>query len=320
MASARALGRLIRALGWTILAAILALGGAGLVGQLSHPPGGANRQELTYSADAALKVGLDESATKLSSIADLVDNLAADARTALEQVSAGDGSALQATLDRGKEAASRIDASVLDARDSLARLPGEGPAAAAEFSNPSLVRRAALIAALDAANGLAGQWGSVTAKAGDAARLTILIRDHDSTVAGAASQGVATRYAEAITTLGQAKSDLDQISALRTAFVASTEVTVLDEWIQRHQRYDTALLGLYTALRKSNGQLNPEVNAAYREQSLALAQLPADNRAIIVIVAQVAQGGLDQAVVAIEDARARIDKALAGGAPSQAPA
>ena len=61
--------------------------------------------------------------------------------------------------------------------------------------------------------------------------------------------------------------------------------------------------------------------AARRAERAAFEQLPPDRRTIIVIVAEVARGGLTQAVLAIEDAHGRIDDALAeaGAAPTGSP-
>ena len=166
------------------------------------------------------------------------------------------------------------------------------------------------------ARGLGDLWTSVTAKARDAATLTLAIRNHDAAVAAAAALGVNAQYAAAIDQLRQAQTLLAQIGQLRADIVTSTDQTVLDDWIARHYRYDKALLALYRALNASHGQRNPVVDAAYREENLARQDLPSDNRAIVVIVAEVAQGGLNQAVVAIEDARGRIDQALGELTPS----
>jgi hypothetical protein len=90
---------------------------------------------------------------------------------------------------------------------------------------------------------------------------------------------------------------------------------VLDEWIDRNGTYDLALRALYQALVESKG--NPQtakVQAARRAERLAFEQLPPDRRTIIVIVGEAARGGLTQAVVAIEDARGRIEDALGEGA------
>jgi hypothetical protein len=54
-----------------------------------------------------------------------------------------------------------------------------------------------------------------------------------------------------------------------------------------------------------------EVQAARREERIAFEQLPPDRRTIIVIVAEVARGGLTEAVIAIEEAHGRLDAALA---------
>jgi hypothetical protein len=155
----------------------------------------------------------------------------------------------------------------------------------------------------------------VTVKARDAATLTLAIRDHDAAVAAAAASGVKAQYAAAIDQLGRASTLLTQIAQLRKDIVTSTDQTVLDDWIARHDRYDKALLALYQALTSSGGQRNPTVDAAYREENLAREQLPPDNRQIVVIVAEVASSGLTQAVVAIESTRGRIDQALPAVSP-----
>jgi hypothetical protein len=310
------LGHVARTLGWLALAVGLALGGAGLAGQLSHPPGGPNREELTYAADGTLRGQLDELATQLTGISPIVDGLADDARAALTAVAAGDGEALQVAVTRGTNQANLAQSTVAGVRSSLAGLPGDGHDATAVYANDTLVRRAALLAALDSVGGLGPLWDSVTVRASDAASLIVAIRNHDTTVASAAAQGVQAKYAAALELMTQAGTILDQISELRRQIVAGSDATVLDDWIARNLRHDTALTNLYKALRSSGGQRNPVVDAAYREELLARQDLPKDNREIVVIVAEVAQAGLNQAVIAIDDARGRIDQALATVAPS----
>jgi hypothetical protein len=316
MRIAPGLGRLARTIGWLAISAAFAFGGSGLVAQLSHPPGDVRREELTYTADTAMRVRLDAISTQLSDVASLVDGLSGDAKTSLEAVASGDGTALQEALDRGTGRATTAEATVAAIRSSLAGLPGDGPAAAAIYGNATLVRRAALLAALDSVAGLGDLWTSVTVKARDAATLTLAIRDHDATVAAAAASGVKADYGTAIDQLGQASTLLAEIAQLRKDIVTTTDQTVLDDWIARHDRLDKALLALYQALKASHGQRNPTVDAAYREVNLAREQLPADNRQIVVIVAEVASSGLTQAVVAIESARGRIDQALPAVSPA----
>ena len=305
----------MRAIGWLAVAAVLALGGAGIVSQASHPPGDVRREELTYTADVALKVRLDALAAKLEDVGSLVDGLSGDAKASLVAVTSGDGTALQEALDRGTGRARSAETTVDAIRTSLAGLPGEGPAAAATYANATLVRRADLLAAVDAVGSLGDLWDSVTGKAAQAASLTLAIRDHDTIVANAASLGVQAKYSAALDELSKASAALAEIAQLRAEIVTTTDPTVLDDWIARHDTYDRALATLYQALQASGGQRNPVVDEAYRQENIARGNLPADNRQIVVIIAEVAQAGLNDAVVAIEDARGRIDEAVAAVQP-----
>ena len=302
-------------LAWIALAAVVALGGAGLVGELTHPPGGATREELTYPGDTALALRLDDASIRLRQIATNVDQLSADAKAALEDLASTDSTALQKSLDHGNGIAVILTTATKDLRNSLAGLPGDEPDAILHFSNATLVRRASILAALDAAGGLATEWQNVTGRSVDAARLTSLLQDHDKTVAAAVTLGLASKFAEAVTMLATAKTQLADVTTLKAEFTIGSEVTVLDAWLAAHSRYDDALIALYHALVLSHGRSNLNVQAAYREEKIARALLPVDNRSLVVIVAEFARGGLNQAVLAIEDASGRIDRALAEASP-----
>ncbi|HJP89995.1 MAG TPA: hypothetical protein VJ850_13250 [Candidatus Limnocylindrales bacterium] len=304
--------RLARGLAWTILLALLAVSGAGLLGQTFHAPGGPARAELTWVGDTAIDARLDVAAQQLEAIAGDITNLAADAKTALSEVASTDPSRLRAALEDGGAIATRIDEQAKALRTSLVGLPGDGPTAAIEYSNPTLVRRAAILAAIDAAAGVANQWQSVTGRAVDAAEVTSLISQHDQTVLSAAQLGVSQKYKDAIPILDQALDTVDQIQDLRVRLIASTDRTVLDEWIDRDRTYDKALQALYAALVKSKGKVDLVVQDKKRDVDNAFNALPPDRRTIIVIVSEVARGGLTQAVLAIEDAHGRIDDALSG--------
>jgi hypothetical protein len=305
-----------RAIGWLLLAAVLALGGAGLVGQLSHPPGDARRAELTATADAALSERLDDFATGLEDVGSQVDGLAEDARLALAAVSSGDATTISTALDHGATRVATIDAATAALHASLESLPGAGAAAATQYSNDVLVRRAALAAALGAVGSLSDEWAAVTARSSDASALMQLITSHDTTLASAAAAGVKAQYETAVSRCRDALHILNALAAMRAEVVQGGE-TVLDDWLDRNRTHDKALRDLYRALRRSGGARNSVVDAAYRAEQAALAQLPSDNRAIIVILSEVAAGGLSQAVVAIEVARARIDQAIAEASPAE---
>jgi hypothetical protein len=311
----RGLVAILEAALWLVLAVVIALGGAGLVGEMTHPPGGASRAELTYPGDRELAVRLDDASSRLQQVSASVDQLSADAESALGDLARIDGTSLTNDLAHGTGSAAVISTATSDLRNSLAGLPGDGPDALVRYSNATLVRRAAILAAIDAAGGLSNEWLSVTGRSTDAAHLTTLLTNHDTTVAAAVSLGLQSKFADAVTTLAQARTTLGQIDVLRAEFSAGTEVTVLDAWVTAHARYDTALLALYKALAASGGKTNLTVQAAYREENIARGLLPTDNRSVVVIVSQLASGGLNQAVLAIQDASGRIARALAEAPP-----
>jgi hypothetical protein len=306
------LGRVLRGVGWTLVFIAFAVGGAGLLGESFHPPGSPSRAELTYAGDTALAVRLDAAAAQLQAISDNVDELATDAKTALEEVASTDPTRLRDALLHGGEAATAIATQTRDLKESLAGLPGDGPAAAIDYSNPTLVRRAAMIAALEAASSMAGLWQSVTGGAANAAHLIDLIDQHDQTVLQAAAQGRNHAYRDGATTLNAALDTIAQVQQLRATLISGGGDTVLDEWILRTSTYDKALQALYVALDKSGGVVTLTVQDKRRDEQAAFNQLPPDRRTIIVIVSEVARGGLTEAILSIEEAHGRMDDALGG--------
>ncbi|HLX35716.1 MAG TPA: hypothetical protein VKR30_10810 [Candidatus Limnocylindrales bacterium] len=296
---------------WTALAIVVALGSAGLVGQLLHPPGGANRQELTYTNDQALQARLNAAASSLNDISQNVDRMSDAAKAALGSITDVDPAGLQTNLEKGDGAAVLIASASTEMENSLAGLPGDGPDATVDYSNAVLVRRAAILSAMDASLSLADDWRTVTSESLSAARAAKLLNDHEATIFQATQLGTQSQYQQAIDMIETAKVTIEDIASLRNLITAGSDINVLDAWIVTHSAYDAALENLYQALLKSNGVYNLAAQAAARAEESARANLPADNRAIIVIVAQLAQGGLNQAVLAINEAQGRIDSALA---------
>jgi hypothetical protein len=72
-----------------------------------------------------------------------------------------------------------------------------------------------------------------------------------------------------------------------------------------------ALVRLYTELQRSNGVLTREGRRALTQVEQAQKGLPLDTRALVVVMADIAQGGLNQAVISIENARGRLAAAAA---------
>ena len=306
------LGRLLRGIFWGFVYIAFAVGGAGLVGESFHAPGSPARAELTYSGDAALGAQLDAVTAKLRMVSSQVNELSADAKTALEEVANTDPTKLQAALADGGQTATLIANTTRDLKEQLAGLPGDGPDATFTYSNAVLVRRAAVISAIEASSGLAGLWQSVSSGAVNAGHLINLIDMHDQTVLQAAAKGRAQDYRDGAAILNGALATIAEVQQLRVKLIADAGDTVLDEWISRTSNYDKALQALYQALDASHGVVNLTVQQARRNEQNAFTQLPPDRRTIIVIVSEVARGGLTQAIVAIDDASGRIDDALGG--------
>jgi hypothetical protein len=304
------LWRVLRGAVWVLFFSVLAASGAGLVGTAWHAPGSPARAELTWAGDTALGHRLDIATEELKRIAADVEDLATQAKIALTEVASTDPARLNAALDEGAVAADAVASATLDLRGALVDLPGDSPTSALDYSNSTLVRRAAILAAIDAAASLASQWSQVQARSADAAQLTALIAAHDSTVLEAAAKGVSREYAAAASILDGALLTVADIKSLRVRLIASQERTVLDEWVERNQAYDLALKTLYLALVASKGKVTLVVQSARRDEQAAFAQLPPDRRTILVILAEVARGGLTQAVLAIDEARGRIDAAI----------
>jgi len=96
----------------------------------------------------------------------------------------------------------------------------------------------------------------------------------------------------------------------RAILARTAEVTTLDEWLRRNERYDLALRTLYEALIASDGRVNDEVRAAFSEETAARADLPPDTRGLVLIIAEAGRGGLNNAVIDIETLRGRLFEAI----------
>lgn len=297
-------------IGYGILVLALALGSAGVVALWSHPPGTAARAELTWQGDSTLNPRLDTARAKLSTVAGEVDRLSVLARGAIAALNGSQQGPFADALTEGGTVAASVQTNSANLRTELASLPGANATDAITYGSEMLARGAALTAALDATEGLGRSWATLTAGGLQASRLIVLLGDHDTTVATAAAEGRDAKYADALATLADAVATLDAAVTIRDQLANASDVSTLDEWISRNRRYDVALTALYTALRDSSGRVTDAVRAAYKEEGAARAQLPPDTRGLVVILSDIGRGGLNQAVIAIEQARGRLDLAL----------
>jgi hypothetical protein len=302
---------------WLLVIVVMAVAGAGVVAQWSHPPGTPARAELTWHGDQEVSPSLDAAQDDLEAIGEQVDRLSVLARGALAAVTADDQEPFSRAVGEGGDLTRAIESASAALRSDLAALPGDQAIDAISYGSDTLTRRLAMLTALESTQGLARSWARFTVGSLAASDLISLLTSHDVTVAAAASEGRSAEYEAALATLARAATRLDDATDIRDRLANTTDVDVLDEWLGRNRRYDDALVALYTALRDSGGLVNDAVREAYREESSARAVLPRDTRALVVIVADIGRGGLNQAVIAIEQARGRLSLALQALAPAE---
>ena len=142
--------------------------------------------------------------------------------------------------------------------------------------------------------------------------MSALLTSHDEQTAAAAKMGSDGKYESAIAQLDASDATIADSRALADRLAATTDVSTLRAWIDRNADYDAALRVLYKALIKSGARVNAEVREAFDLEQQARAQLPGDTRALVVIMSDIAQGGLNQAVIAIEEARGSLAEAHRG--------
>jgi hypothetical protein len=308
---------------WLALAAIIAIGGAGLVTALSNQPGTPSRAELTADGDRAADVGLDAAAADLTDLTADVDRLGELGRGALTALVDSEFTTLQGAIADGQTLARSIEDRSAVIRTDLLAIPGTGPNEAILWSPETRRRRDLALAAVNATGGLEGAWVTLAAGSTTATTLGILLTDHDMIAGQAAAQGRSAKYAAALKTLATAQAKLDQAKKLRDALSNTiVDVSTLTQWIDRNDEYDKALAHLYRATMAARGRITPDLKQAAIDERRAHDLLPANTSGLVIILAEIGRGGLNQAVIGIEQTRAKLQAAvdeLAGPAPSGSP-
>ncbi|HYN47508.1 MAG TPA: hypothetical protein VER83_01505 [Candidatus Nanopelagicales bacterium] len=300
---------------WLVAALVVALGAAGLVAALDHLPGGIGRPELTWTADRAVADDLDAVSAELLALADTVGVLGGYGRSSLAALVGRDAAGLAAALDAGTAQLDAVDAAAARMAASLAAISLAGADRAIRHSPATLARYDAAAAALAAVDPLRPAWERLTAGVVPATELTGHLLAHDEIAATAIQSGGAGKYAQAIARIDKATAELAAARTIRDRLAATVDVATLDEWIDRNGAYDKALRDLWDALRRSKGRVTAAVRDAAARERAARQVLPPDARALVVILGDVARGGLNQAVIVIEEARGQLlDAGVRAGA------
>jgi hypothetical protein len=291
-------------------ALVIALGGAGIAAALGHLPGGSGRPELTVAADRVVAADLDSAADDLLALAGAVGSLGDEGRAALAALVARDDEGLAGAVAAGAAQLDVVEnaAATLDAR--LREIPLGDPARELRHSAATLARYDALASALRAVEPLRPAWERLTAGVVPAVELTRHLLAHDEIAGQAIRLGGAGRYRQAIERLDAARAELDDAREIRDRLAVTVDVATLDDWVERTAAYDAALRRLWDALRRSDGIVTAGVREAAARERAARALLPPDARALVVILGDVSRGGLNQAVIEIEQARGQLQDAV----------
>jgi len=302
---------------WLAVAVLIAFGAAGAAAAMQHPPGTPARAELTWGSDLAAGPALDAAVAELQVLANDVDTLGSTARQSLATVVSGDKDALKLLLAEGTTRVATIDAQARKLQAALGAVPGMDADPGLVVAGDVRRRYDELATTVGMTSGLGDDWSAVTGRALDAATVTGLLQRHDQETVAAAKEGSAAHYKAALLLLDTSDATIAESRALAERLGKAADVSTLNTWLDLNSAYDTALRGLYQSLLDSKGRVTDKVRAAFAAEKDARANLPADTRGLVVIMAEVAQGGLNQAVISIEEARGSLAAVLEDQATPQ---
>lgn len=310
----------VSSIAWVVAIVLIALGAAGLVAATDPGTGAADTDRLAYDGDARVTAALDAIEADVAALAGDIDELGTHARAALAAMVAGDLDAMEAAIAAGDERLAAIDERSRSIRADLDDVPFiDAPDAPLHISDEVRRRHARLAVAITSTSDLEPSWQRLTTGAAAAGRLSDRLAEHDRLVAKAAEQGRDAKYKAAIKTLAQGSDALAEGRGFRDGLVATVDVSTLDRWLERNETYDGALSDLYDALDSVGGKVTSKVRKAIAAEEEAREQLPPNSRGMIVIMADIAQGGLNSAVVAIEEAKSGLGDALEPVLPEPSP-
>jgi cell division septum initiation protein DivIVA len=312
---------------WLAVIVAIALGAAGIVTGMDHPPtatapSGVPGIVTQFSRDPEVSARLDAVEADLTVLTDKVDALGQQARASLAALNGTDTAASEAAIAAGDSLVAEIVARSTAIRSELATVPYIGtPTAGLDVSAAVLARHAALADALDATDGLDADWARLSAGSVAATKMSGYLAEHDRLIAEAAKQGRLAKYDAAIVLIDKASAQLDAATAERDELKKTVDVSVLDEWIARNRAYDAALKNLYKEIKKVGHRVTSATRKAVKAEADARSRLPPDTRALVIIMADIGRSGMNGAVIDIEEARAKLSDAVdaSGPDPSDSP-
>ena len=309
-AMTRSLERAALAVVWLLIVAVISVGGAGLVAAMANQPGTPGRAELTAEGDARAGAALDRIQSELVGLTKDVERLGELGRGALTSLVASDFAALDAAVADGQTLARSIDTRSAQILEEIRAVPGTGPMEALTWSLETGRRRDLALSAVSSTGGLELSWTRLAAGSTVANRLTVLLTQHDPTAGQAAKEYQAKKFAASLKTLASAQAMLDGAKTLRDQLANTVDVTTLTQWIDRNAEYDAALNRLIKATVAAKGKVTKELQAAFTAERRAHDLLPSNTTGLVIILAEIGRGGLNQAVIGIEETRAKLQAAV----------
>ena len=289
-------------------------------GRDGRPGDGRAHPWQTARDDVPTDARLDAITADLREVSDRLDALGIQARGALSALVANDQERAATALETGDGLVAEIQERSTAIATALGQVPLIGTPAAEYRLGPAVrERHARLVAALAGTRSLDDAWASLAVGSAAASRLSQLLADHDETVLRAAAQGRNAEYADALAILDGADTTIADARRLRDTLAATVDVETLDAWLDRSADYDAALRELYDELRKSEGRVTAAVRTAMAGEREARDRLPADTRGLVVIMGEIGRGGMNGAIIAIEQASGELADALDESTASPAP-
>lgn len=305
----RLLAGLLRGILWIAAVVLIGLGTTGVSQAVNPVPGESSRPELYARTERIIAPGLASLTTELDALDVPVEALADAARAALVDLTNRDPESLEQHLAAGDVLIFQIQTRKELVQATLAGLPYD--ASSDLLGATSRGRLAAAVDALEAVAPLPELWSRLSASTGPTKDLTAALTAHDQHTYDAIGQGAGGHYTAALKDLTAASGSLDEAQAIRDKVVEFVDTSTIDQWIQRNRAYDEALSGLYKDLRASGGAATAALRRELAAVEKARQLLPPDTRALIVIVGDLAQGGLNDAAISIELARGALADAVA---------
>ena len=207
-----------------------------------------------------------------------------------------------------------------DLREQLEACPGVGAGDELVLSAESPTRQELALGALDSTDGLGRGLVAPRRRSVAASRITGLLTDHDLTMRRGGRRSRTDRQIRRRPRAPRRVRPLiAEARALRDTLAAHGRRRDADAVARSQRRVRRGAAPPLLALIDSNGAVTAEVRAAFAAEAAARARLPADSKALVIILAEIGRGGLNQAVIRIEEARGELDAAIGLlGRPSRA--